>query len=275
MGRYITDLEKRPLTEDEKLFSEENYNLFLWYVRSYRLNEEESDALIIPYLTVVKKYLSISKLQKYKFATILVKQLNGYRQRYYKCMYSGKYLPEGGICSLNSPINKEDGEQGEIGSLVIDESINIEREVLNQEIFKEFMHAVDKYPHAEQMKTILHLQLEGCPEKEIIEYMQNKFVDLKFDKRQLNFLSQQMRFAFKDAGLDRFFFKTSLCQTVYYDILEYAIREKIIKRQGAKLLYNNTVIGKGRDEGKRYLEKHQIEVNEIMDKLKSIYLCAG
>lgn len=262
-----TDLEKRPLTDNEKLFSEENYNLFLWYIRLYKLNEEESDALIIPYLTVVKKYLSIPRLQQYKFATILVKQLNRYRQLYYRRMHSEKYMPEGGICSLNSPINKDDKEQGEIGSLVINESINIEREAINQETFKEFMHVVGKFPHAEQMKVILYLRLEEYSEKEIIEYMQKRFADLKFDKRQLNLLSQQMRFAFKKAGLDRFFFKTSICKVVYYDILEYAIKEKVIERQGAKLLYNNTVIGKGRDEGKRYLEKHQSEVNEIMDKL--------
>jgi len=35
------------------------------------------------------------------------------------------------------------------------------------------------------------------------------------------------------------------------------------------------VIGKERDEGKRYLEEHQSEVREIMDKLKTKYLCVG
>lgn len=273
--KYITDLEKRPLTESERLFSEENYDLFLWYVGFYKLNEEESDALVIPYLTVVKKYLSIPRLQQYKFSTILVRQLNRYRQLYYRRMYSKKYMPESGVCSLNSPINKDNKEEGEIGSFVIDKSINIERKVIDQEICKEFMHVIDKFSYADQMKIILYLRLEGYSEKEIIEYIQEKFADSKFDKSQLNFLLQQMRFAFKKAGLDSFFFKTSLCNVVYYDILEYAIKEKIIKRQGAKLLYNGEMIGKGRDEGKTYLEEHPAELSKIMDKLELKYLCAG
>ena len=248
--KYKTDLDKRPLTEREKLFAEENYNLFLWYVGYYRVNEEESDALIIPYLTVVKKYLSIPRLQQYKFSTILVKQLNRYRQTYYERMHSEKHMPEGGIYSLNSPINI-DKEGDEIGTLVINEDINVERKVIDQETIKEFIYVLDKFPYAEQMKIILYLRLEGYSEKEIIEYMHKRISDLEFDISQLNFLLKQMRFAFKNAGLDKFFFKTSLCNVVYYDILEYAIKEKIIRRQGAKLWYNNTVIGKGRDEGKR------------------------
>lgn len=205
---------------------------------------------------------------------VVILSLNSYRQRYYRCMRSEKHMPEGGICSLDSPINKENEEKGDIGALV-GKSLDIERNLVDQETFKEFTDIICKFPYGRQMKVVLCLLMEGYAEKEIIKYIQECFVCWEFDRKQLDFLMRQLRLAFREAGLDNNFMKVSLCNIVYYNILDYAIKEKIIKRQGAKLLYNDKAIGKGRGEGKRYLEEHQSEVSEIMDKIKSKYLCAG
>lgn len=271
----MTDIECRPLTEDEKLFSEKNYNAFLWYTRIRKLNQDEMDALVIPYLTAVKKYLSIPRLQQYKFTTILVKQMDSYRQRYYMSMYSKRHMPEGGICSLDYTISNNDGKERQIESHMFDKSTDIERQFIDQEVFKEFLYVVETFSMGEQMKVVLELLLEKYTENEIIDYIHEEFPDWKFNRKELNHILQQLHFAFRESGLDAIFPKTSLCKIVYYDILEHAIKEKIIKRQGAKLIYNGKIIGKGRDEGKRYLEEHQPEASEIMDKLKSKYLCAG
>lgn len=271
----VKNLRDRPLTEEEKAFSEENYNMFLWYVRWRRLDQEEVDALIIPYLTVVKKYLSIPRLQQYRFITIFVKQMDSYRQRYYRSMYAKRRMPERGIISLNYTVSNEKGKEGQIESNMHDKRIDIERFFIDQEVFKEFMDVIDTFSMGDRMKIVLNLLLEKYTEKEIICYIHEEFPDWKFDRKELDYILQQLRFAFREAGLDAIFPRTSLCKVVYYDILEHAINAKIIKKQGAKLIYNGQIIGKGRDEGKRYLEEHQSESNEIMDKLKSKYLRAG
>lgn len=266
----IMDLKDRPLTEKEKLFSEENYKLFLWYTRYRKLDEDETDALVIPYLNAVKEYLSTPRLQQYKFTTILVKQMDSYRQRYYNNMYTQRHRPEGGIYSFYYTVSDEDGKEKQIESYMYDRSVDIEKWFIDQEVFKEFQNIVDTFSMGKQMKIVLNLLLEKYTENEIICYIREEFPDWKFDKKELDYILQQLHFAFKEAGLDAIFPKTSLCKIVYYDILEYAIKEKIIKRQGAKLIYNDKVIGKGRDEGKRYLMDNPVECEKIIIKLKEI-----
>ena len=59
-----------PLSEEEKAFAEDehNYNSFFGYMKFHGLNPEEwYDILIIHYLRAVRKYLTIPKLQDYKF----------------------------------------------------------------------------------------------------------------------------------------------------------------------------------------------------------------
>lgn len=266
----IMDLKDRPLTEKEKLFSEENYKIFLWYTRFRKLDEDAIDALVIPYLNAVKEYLSIPRLQQYKFSTILVKQMDAYRQRYYNNMYTQRHRPEGGIYSLDHTVSNEDGKERQIESYMYDRNVDIEKRFIDQEVFKEFQNIVDTFSMGKQMKIVLNLLLEKYKEKEIINYICEEFPDWKFNRKKLNYILQQLHFAFKEAGLDALFPKTSLCKIVYYDILEYAINEKIIKRQGAKLIYNGKIIGKGRDEGKRYLMDNPAECEKIIIKLKEI-----
>lgn len=264
------DLKDRPLTEKEKQFSEENYKLFLWYTKYRKLNEDEIDALVIPYLNAVKEYLSIPRLQQYKFATILVKQMDAYRQRYYNNMYTQRHMPEGGIYSLDYIVSNKDGKEKQIESHMHDRSVDIEKWFIDQEVFKEFWNIVDTFSMGKQMKIVLNLLLEKYTEKEIINYICEEFPNWKFNRKKLYYILQQLHFAFKEAGLDAIFPKTSLCNIVYYDVLEYAIKEKIIKRQGAKLIYNDKVIGKGRDEGKRYLMDNPAECEKIIIKLKEV-----
>ncbi len=269
MKSYVSDLENRPLTENEKFFSEKNYKLFLWYTRWRNLSEDEIDALVIPYLNTVKKYLSIPRLQQYKFTTILVKQMDAHRQRYYKSMYTQRHMPEGGICSLNYVISDNNEREKQIESLMYDRSVDIERDFIDREVFKEFWNVIETFPMGEQMKVVLNLLLKKYTEKETVDCICEEFPDWKFDRKQLNYILQQLHFAFKEAGLDAMFSKTSICKILYYDILEYAIKEKIIKRQGAKLIYNSKVIGKGRDEGKRYLMDNPAECEKIISELKN------
>ena len=222
---------------------------------------------------MVKKYLSIPRLRQYRFATIFVKQMDNYRKGYFRNIYSKKHMPEGGIYSLDYIISNSDGKEWRIEAQMVDRSIDIVRRFIDQEVFQEFLEVIDRFTMGEQIKIILYLLLEKYTEKEIIKHINVRFPSWKFDRKRLNFILKSLHFAFRESGLDACFPQTSQCKTLYYDILEYAIKEKIIKRQGAMLLYNGVVIGKGRDEGKLYLESHQSDTDEIMKQLKSKYLC--
>ena len=71
------DYAKRPLTEEEQVFAEENHELIYKYMKAYKLDLEEwYDVLIIPYLQAVKKYFSYLDLREYKFEKICFRILD-------------------------------------------------------------------------------------------------------------------------------------------------------------------------------------------------------
>ena len=77
------DYAKRPFTEEEQAFAEENHELMYKYMKAYKLDLEEwYDVLIIPYLQVVKKYFSYPDLRKYKFEQICFRTLDSARKNY-------------------------------------------------------------------------------------------------------------------------------------------------------------------------------------------------
>ena len=93
------DYAKRPFTEEEQAFAEENHELMYKYMKAYKLDLEEwYDVLIIPYLQVVKKYFSYPDLRKYKFEQICFRTLDSARKNYLikaermKCYPSGHYF---------------------------------------------------------------------------------------------------------------------------------------------------------------------------------------
>lgn len=266
------ELWHRPLTEEEKIFAEENYNLFWWFMKKWALDEDEIDALTIPYLYAVKEYLSRSELQQYAFSTIVRNRLKGSLNMYYRAMNSKRRMPDGGIYSIDYCYENRDGKKVTLEKYLKDENVDIERQVTNQETHREFEHIVNNFTTNRAMRIVLDLLLNAYTNKEIFEYMSRNFPELEFDIKKINYTVKQLRFAFREAGLDSYFQKESICGTLYFDILEYAIKEKIIKRKGARLLYNGEVIGKGRDEGRLYLQTHRSETNEIIHKLKSKYM---
>ena len=78
------DYAKRPLTEEEQVFAEENHELIYKYMKAYKLDLEEwYDVLIIPYLQAVKKYFSYLDLRKYKFEKICFRTLDSARKNHW------------------------------------------------------------------------------------------------------------------------------------------------------------------------------------------------
>ena len=59
------------LSKEEQAFAAENYGLLIRFMQSYHLNDDYYGALAARYLSVVKRYLNQSELQKYSFSTIL------------------------------------------------------------------------------------------------------------------------------------------------------------------------------------------------------------
>ena len=93
------DYAKRPLTEEEQVFAEENHELIYKDMKAYKLDLEEwYDVLIIPYLQAVKKYFSYLDLREYKFEKICFRILDSARKNHWikaerrKCYPSGKYF---------------------------------------------------------------------------------------------------------------------------------------------------------------------------------------
>ena len=82
---------------------------------------------------------------------------------------------------------------------------------------------------------------------------------------------RQLRYAFKEAGLDTKFNRSVF---VEWDILYHAMEEKIITRKGARFFYNDNMIGQGRNNAMMYLKEHPGELKEIMGRLKKSYKIA-
>lgn len=163
----------RPLTEEEKEFSAapENYNLFFKYMRIHKLDPEEwYDILILDYLRAVKKYLSIPRLQEYKFGTILFKVLDTGRLHYFRAKNTQKRMPKGGFVSLDYTLEGDNlFSENRIETWFIDHRSNIEKQVIFKELFTEFYRRCTTYEDDfwgegavnEYLKCELDLLLEG------------------------------------------------------------------------------------------------------------------
>ena len=93
----------RPLTEEERLFSEQHHNLIYRYMRIHELNPEEwYDILIIPYLNAVKKYHEYERLHSLKFEQVFFRTLDNARSNYFRDINREKHCPKGGLFSYDS-----------------------------------------------------------------------------------------------------------------------------------------------------------------------------
>ena len=59
------------LSPEEQAFAAEHHGLLISFMRSYHLDDEMYGALSLRYLKTVHRYLSVPKLRRYKFSTIL------------------------------------------------------------------------------------------------------------------------------------------------------------------------------------------------------------
>lgn len=75
-GRQSREFYNRPLTPEEAQFATDNINVVWWYLDKRGLDRNEwVDVVIFRYLLSVKRYLSISELQQYKFVNIACKAM--------------------------------------------------------------------------------------------------------------------------------------------------------------------------------------------------------
>lgn len=269
--KEIADYEIRPLTEEEKTFSVENHNLLFWYIRRYRLDKDEwYDIPIIPYLTTIKKYFSIPRLQQYAFSTILKKSFDSVRQNYYRHMYIKRNMTEGGMCSLDYTRKNDKGSEYQIPTWQIDRKINLERDAISKETVKEFWDSIDNFLMHDQMKVVLSMLLDGYSKREIIKRMQeiSDSPEWKISSGEWDFIVRQLRYAFKEAGLDG---KYKRSVFVEWDILYHAMEKDIITRKGARFFYDGRMIGQGRNNAMTYLREHPKVLEEIMGRLRRFY----
>ena len=126
------DYAKRPFTEEEQAFAEENHELMYKYIKAYKLDLEEwYDVLIIPYLQVVKKYFSYPDLRKYKFEQICFRTLDSARKNYLIKAERMKCYPDGNYFYYPTQNTTED-EALALGMLkvAVESLTDIQREIL-------------------------------------------------------------------------------------------------------------------------------------------------
>lgn len=160
----------RPLTEEERIFAEENHNLIYGYIRSHKLDIEEwYDILIIPYLNSVKKYFTYEKLQKYSFSLICYRTLNSARSNYFRDMNREKRCPKGGLFSYDSLLDNG-YEENNFEFELIDPHTNVERQVILKELYREFYRKCTEREAwmNDIKKTELDMLLEGHTLKQIL-----------------------------------------------------------------------------------------------------------
>lgn len=160
----------RPLTEEERVFAEENHNLIYGYIRSHQLDIEEwYDILIIPYLNSVKKYFTYEKLQKYSFSLICYRTLDSARSNYFRDMNRKKRCPEGGLFSYDSLLDNG-YEEKDFEFFLIDPYTNVERQVILKELYREFYKKCTEREAwmNDIKKTELDMLIEGHTLKQIL-----------------------------------------------------------------------------------------------------------
>lgn len=175
----------RPLTEEERVFAEEHHNLIYGYIRSHQLDIEEwYDILVIPYLNSVKKYFTYEKLQKYSFSLICYRTLDNARSNYFRDMNREKRCPEGGLFSYDALV--DDGyKEHELGFDLVDIYVNVEKQVILKELYKEFYRRCTEYNAriADVRKIELEMLLQGYRMSEILNFLSEN--DMKVSGKTL------------------------------------------------------------------------------------------
>ena len=175
----------RPLTEEEKRFAEEHHNLMYRYMKIHELDPEEwYDILIIPYLNAVKKYHQYERLQSLKFEQVFFRTLDSARSNCFRDMNREKNRPEGGLFSYDASV--DDGyKEHELGFDLVDIYVNVERQVILKELYKEFYRRCTEYNAriAGIRKIELEMLLQGYRMSEILNFLSES--DMKVSEKTL------------------------------------------------------------------------------------------
>lgn len=163
----------RPLTIEEREFAadESNYHYLFFYMRKWRLDENEwYDILIIPYLDAVKKYHEYESARQYAFSTVLKNKLWSAMTAELKKRRAKKRMPEGGFVSLDYMMEGDNPfSEYSIAEWWIDKKVNVENETIFKELFSAFYKKCITYEDDfygegainEYLKKELDLLLEG------------------------------------------------------------------------------------------------------------------
>lgn len=160
---------KRPLTDEERVFSEKHHDLMYSYMRLHELDPEEwYDILIIPYLNAVKKYHQYDKLHNLKFEQVFFRTLDNARSNYFRDINREKRCPKGGFVSLDYMVEDDNSfSKYRIDAWWIDKTKNVEAYVIEKEFLRDLFANVGKYAEPELLELILEMRIKGYTYTEI------------------------------------------------------------------------------------------------------------
>mgnify|MGYP004517159861 CR=1 FL=1 len=169
MNKYIAEHTKRPLTEEERVFSEKHHDLMYRYMRLHELDPEEwYDILIIPYLNAVKKYHQYEKLHNLKFEQVFFRTLDNARSNYFRDINRKKRCPKGGVVSLDYMVEDDKSfSKYKIDAWWIDKTKNVEAYVIEKEFLRDLFANVGKYAEPELLELVLKMRIKGYTDTEI------------------------------------------------------------------------------------------------------------
>ena len=168
---------KRPLTDEERVFSEKHHDLMYRYMRLHELDPEEwYDILIIPYLNAVKKYHQYDKLHNLKFEQVFFRTLDNARSNYFRDINREKRCPKGGLFSYDSLLDNG-YEETDFEYCLIDKYTNVEKQVIVKELYREFYNKCTSGEEWQKdvRKTELDMLLDGYTLKQILKATLKKY----------------------------------------------------------------------------------------------------
>lgn len=148
----------KPLTEEERVFAEENHYVLFKFMTSYKLDYSEwYDILVLPYLNPVKKYHRLIELQKFDFGAIAYKTLGSALTNHFRNENRMCRKPEGGFVYIDS-LTKYDNSlpPGDKLGYWIDQKQQVEKQVIEKETLVLILRNLD-----EMQKQIFTMLLEG------------------------------------------------------------------------------------------------------------------
>lgn len=171
----MSNYKLQPLTEEEKIFAENNHDNIYYFLRKKGYDiEEYYDIAVMGYLKAVQKYCRDDELKsKWAFSTICNNVMWREIGNETKKQHTQKRMPEGGFTSLD--LQLEDSNESFINSIVT--------QTLEDEFFAEY----DRLEEADRTKDILS-QLTD---------IQRKIAILKASGKPVHYISKKLHISLK------------------------------------------------------------------------------